>query len=119
MKEMMPIFNTNGPIPGLSQKIEFLSDRMVCCPCFVFPLISFLLWVFHKFIRPWLSKIWGKPAEMVKNVEENLVCPMPKKKEMSSQENGDTCCTKSDPSPNSSSAKVECQSNIGERLKAE
>uniref|UniRef100_A0A0B7B3B1 Uncharacterized protein n=1 Tax=Arion vulgaris TaxID=1028688 RepID=A0A0B7B3B1_9EUPU len=49
---------------------------MVCVPCIVIP---FLLWVFHKFIRPWLSKIWSKPEEMVKNVENNLTCPLPRK----------------------------------------
>ena len=51
--------------------------NMVCVPCIVIP---FLIWVFHKFIQPWLSKIWTKPEQMVKNVESNLVCPMPKKK---------------------------------------
>ncbi|XP_059155425.1 UPF0729 protein CG18508-like [Physella acuta] len=57
---------------------------MVCVPCIVVP---FLLWVFHKFISPWLSKFWSKPAEMVKNVENNLVCPMPKKKRQKVKEN--------------------------------
>ncbi|KAL3867148.1 hypothetical protein ACJMK2_044371 [Sinanodonta woodiana] len=28
---------------------------MVCIPCIVIPLI---LWVFHKYIQPYLSKIW-------------------------------------------------------------
>ena len=50
---------------------------MVCVPCIVIP---FLIWVFHRFIQPWLSKIWSKPEEMVNKVEENLVCPMPKRK---------------------------------------
>ncbi|KAK3743041.1 hypothetical protein RRG08_063907 [Elysia crispata] len=87
---------------------------MVCVPCFVIP---FLLWVFHKFVGPWLNKMWGKPAEMVKNVEDNLVCPMPKKKKkVNAQENSDAI--KSDPSSNGSTA-VNGQPNLGERLKAE
>lgn len=37
---------------------------MVCVPCIVIP---FLLWVFHKFIRPFLLKIydpWGKTEKI-------------------------------------------------------
>ncbi|KAK3743040.1 hypothetical protein RRG08_063906 [Elysia crispata] len=90
---------------------------MVCCPCFVIPL---LLWLFHKFIGPWLTKIWGKPAEMVKNVEDNLVCPLPKKNEVKAQENCKSCPTKADPSSTScSTTSAKDQTSLEQRLKEE
>ncbi|CAL1544895.1 unnamed protein product [Lymnaea stagnalis] len=80
---------------------------MVCVPCIVIP---FLLWVFHKFISPWLSKFWNKPAEIAKSVESNLTCPMPKKKRQKIQDsdskdktfiNGDTHSSSSCTNPTS------------------
>ncbi|RUS82879.1 hypothetical protein EGW08_009344, partial [Elysia chlorotica] len=87
--------------------------RMVCCPCFVIP---FLLWLFHKFIGPWISKIWGKPAEMVQNVEDNLVCPWSKKNEVNSQDNCKTSPSKADPS-SASKCPVSEQTNLNKRIK--
>ncbi|ELU00008.1 hypothetical protein CAPTEDRAFT_129274 [Capitella teleta] len=34
---------------------------MVCVPCIVIP---FLLWVFHKFIQPWVLKFWNPWAKV-------------------------------------------------------
>ncbi|GFN83398.1 upf0729 protein c18orf32 homolog [Plakobranchus ocellatus] len=113
---------------------------MVCLPCIVIPI---LLWVFHKFIGPWLNKIWGKPAEMIQEVQNNLVCPMPKKKkntskanikedgdsaksecisngvcEVSGEENGDLI--KPDSTANGqATTELNGHANLGERLKAE
>ncbi|KAI8774739.1 UPF0729 protein C18orf32 [Biomphalaria glabrata] len=88
---------------------------MVCVPCIVIPI---LLWVFHKFINPWLSKFWSKPAEIAKNVENNLTCPMPKKKRKIVQNEE----TSSEPLPNED--EEPCVTNGDsihkeERLKAE
>ncbi len=33
---------------------------MVCVPCIVIPV---LLWIFHKFIQPFLLKFWNKTVE--------------------------------------------------------
>jgi molybdopterin biosynthesis enzyme len=84
---------------------------MVCVPCIVIP---FLLWVFHKFIRPWLSKIWSKPEEMVKNVENNLTCPLPRKnkKKENKDQNGQVSNGTNNATPNG-------HTNEGERLKAD
>jgi len=81
---------------------------MVCVPCIIIP---FLIWVFHKFVQPWLSKFWKKPEEMVNKVEANLVCPMPVKKKKP---------TSSDESKNSEEiGELKEKQDLGERLKAE
>ncbi|KAH9525392.1 hypothetical protein Btru_001313 [Bulinus truncatus] len=99
-------------------RVLSLTNIMVCVPCIIIP---FLLWVFHKFVSPWLSKFWSKPAEIAKNVENNLVCPMPKKKKQTvknsetsyeplpedKEKSDDTCVLNSD------------SSHKEERLKAE
>ncbi|CAG5117295.1 unnamed protein product, partial [Candidula unifasciata] len=85
--------------------------KMVCLPCIVIP---FLLWVFHKFIRPWLSRIWSKPEEIARSVENNLTCPLPRKKknkettQLSDEINNRINCEASNE-----------HSSLGERLKAD
>ena len=46
-----------------------LNSKMVCVPCIVIP---FVLWVFHKFIRPYLLMIWDpwKNTRSVKDAPE-------------------------------------------------
>ncbi|XP_005107633.1 UPF0729 protein C18orf32 homolog [Aplysia californica] len=98
---------------------------MVCCPCFLIPI---LIWVFQKFIGPWLSKIWSKPEEMVKNVENNLVCPMPKRKKPVDKSMEDVSATAVGTEEDNdlskangclSSGTSDCNSCQGQRLKAE
>ena len=45
---------------GVHSKFNLLLINMVCVPCIVIP---FVLWVFHKFIQPWILKFWNPWAK--------------------------------------------------------
>ncbi|KAK3610257.1 hypothetical protein CHS0354_022318 [Potamilus streckersoni] len=50
---------------------------MVCVPCIVIPLV---LWFFHKYIQPYISKIWNpwksqeKIEDSKKETKERTTC---------------------------------------------
>lgn len=62
---------------------------MVCIPCIVIP---FVLWFFHKFIQPYIAKIWNP----WKKIDEKgggdsttpMKCPL-KSKDSTEEKNGD------------------------------
>ncbi|KAK7116084.1 hypothetical protein V1264_001829 [Littorina saxatilis] len=65
---------------------------MVCVPCIVIP---FVLWFFHKYIQPYISKMWN-PWKKVEGPQDGggdssaeLKCPLRLGKDSSAQQNGD------------------------------
>jgi len=65
---------------------------MVCIPCIVIP---FVLWFFHKYIQPYIVKIWNpwKKVEDSKggggDSSAGLKCPLNLGKESSGTQDGD------------------------------
>lgn len=63
---------------------------MVCIPCIVIP---FVLWFFHKFIRPYIAKIWNPWAKIDEgeggggDSATPLKCPL-KTKDSTAEKNG-------------------------------